>query len=102
VSAARRESAPGRPDPDQRAPAPPASDADDLLTVAEVCAWFKVQASWVYDEVQADRLPFVRLGRQHLRFRRGDLRAFLAARTRQPVRRTRAPRDPNGGLEPLD
>ena len=77
--------------------------ADDLLTVEDVCAWFKVTRSWVYDEVEAGRLPYIRLGRQHLRFHRSELRLFLAARSRQSLqRRPRPPRSPNDRLEPLD
>lgn len=40
---------------------------------------------WVYDEVEAGRLPYVRLGRKHLRFRRPDLARFLAPRARPAV-----------------
>ena len=54
---------------------------DDMLTVEELCAWFKVSKDWVYDEVEAHRLPYVRLGRRHLRFRRRELQRYLDART---------------------
>lgn len=53
----------------------------ELLTVAEVCALFKVTRDWVYDEVEADRMPHVHLGRKHLRFFRSDLQQYLAERT---------------------
>ncbi len=73
-----------------------------LLNVAEVCAWFKVTKDWVYDEVEAGRLPYVRLGRRHLRFRRSDLDQYLAANVqRRAVRPTSAGQNPPGGLEPL-
>jgi excisionase family DNA binding protein len=76
---------------------------DELLTVDEVCAWFKVATSWVYDEVEAGRLPYVRIGRQHLRFRRSELRQFIESRRRQPLaRRPRPPISTTRGLEPLD
>lgn len=82
----------------------PPEDVDEpLLTVEDVAAWFRVHRSWVYDEVEAGRLPFVRLGRQHLRFRRAELQQFLQARSRQPLlRRPRPPRSATSDLEPLD
>ena len=59
-----------------------AGDHDEMLTVEDLCAWWKVTKAWVYDEVEAGRLPYVRLGRRHLRFRRRDLQLFLDDRTR--------------------
>jgi excisionase family DNA binding protein len=56
---------------------------DELLTVEDVCAWFKVTRDWVYDEVQARRLPFLRLGRKHLRFRRAELLDYLEGQARR-------------------
>lgn len=90
-------------DQDESAPAKtplPTGGADQpLLTVQDVCGWFKVEPSWVYDEVQAERLPFIRIGRQSLRFRQVELEQFLAdSRDRQLKRNRRAP----GELEPLD
>jgi excisionase family DNA binding protein len=81
----------------------PRDDGDALLTVDDVCAWFKVTRSWVYDEVQAGRLPYVRIGRQHLRFRRTELRQFIEAHSRRSLqRRPHSPNPAVGGLEPLD
>ena len=60
-------------------PPPEPADPEELLTVEEVCAWFKVKKNWVYDEVEAGRLPHLRLGRRHLRFRRSELEAYLTA-----------------------
>jgi excisionase family DNA binding protein len=60
----------------------PKAEEIDLLTVDEVCALFKVTKDWVYDEVEAERLPHVRLGRKHLRFIRSDLQQYLTAHTR--------------------
>jgi excisionase family DNA binding protein len=78
-------------------------DADALLSVEEVCAWFKVTKSWVYDEVEAGRLPYVRIGRQHLRFRRTELRQFIEAHSRRSLqRRPRSPNPAGGRLESLD
>jgi excisionase family DNA binding protein len=51
-----------------------------LLTVDDVCAWFAVSKAWVYDEVEAGRLPYIRLGRKHLRFDRAQLEEYLQAR----------------------
>jgi excisionase family DNA binding protein len=56
----------------------------DLLTVADVCALFKVTKDWVYDEVEAGRLPNVKLGRKHLRFRRRELESYLDEHLRRP------------------
>ncbi|MBK6873850.1 MAG: helix-turn-helix domain-containing protein [Kineosporiaceae bacterium] len=50
----------------------------ELLTVADVCTLFQVTKDCVYDEVEAGRLRYVRLGRKHLRFRRLDLASFLS------------------------
>jgi excisionase family DNA binding protein len=77
---------------------------EELLTVDEVCAWFKVTRAWVYDEVEAGRLPYLRLGRKHLRFRRRELTDYLAAAVRQPAPRARqgSPTGIDAALEPLD
>ena len=56
-----------------------------MLTVDELCAWFKVSKDWVYDEVEANRLPYVRLGRRYLRFRRHELERYLDSRTLGPT-----------------
>lgn len=63
------------PEPD----VPLANDLE-LLTVADVCNLFRVTKDWIYDEVEAGRLPYVRLGRKHLRFRRHDLIGYLENR----------------------
>lgn len=59
----------------------------DLLTVADVCALFKVTKDWVYDEAEAGRLPHVKLGRKHLRFRRSELESYLAHHLRSGLLR---------------
>lgn len=92
------QSQPGWSDMNERPP-----EVDELLTVKDVCAWFKVPSSWVYDEVEAGRLPYIRIGRQSLRFSRRELLLFLRARSHQPLqRRPRPPRSPNDGLEPIN
>jgi excisionase family DNA binding protein len=48
----------------------------DLLTPDQVCGLLKVRKSWLYDEVEAGRLPHLRLGRQ-LRFRPSDIADYL-------------------------
>lgn len=55
-----------------------------LLTPAQVCELLQVKRGWLYDEVQAGRLPAVRLGRQ-LRFTPQDLRAYLAGECKAEV-----------------
>ena len=76
---------------------------DELLTVDDVCAWFNVTRDWVYDEVEAGRLPYLRLGRKHLRFRRHELTDYLTAATRRPSPRPRAPAPAQRDtLAPLD
>ena len=70
---------------------PPREHEEELLTVDDVCAWFKVTRDWVYDEVEAGRLPYLRLGRKHLRFDRDELTDYLAAA---------AGRRPRRGLQP--
>jgi len=75
---------------------------DELLTVEELCAWFKVTKDWVYDEAEAGRLPYVRLGRRHLRFRRTDLEDYITTSTQtRPGRHSALPRSALG-LQPLD
>lgn len=72
----------------------PSDDAGlDLLTVADVCALFKVTKDWVYDEVEAGRLPNIKLGRKQLRFRRRELESYLAHHLR-PTRPRHGPDGP--------
>lgn len=51
---------------------------DDLMTPDEVCALLKVTKDWLYDQVQARRIPHVRLGR-HLRFSRLEVLDYVRA-----------------------
>ena len=56
--------------------------ADDLLTVEDVAALFRVPKSWVYERTRrrgADRLPFIKLGK-YVRFEEQSLRQYLASR----------------------
>ncbi len=51
-------------------------DALELLTPEELAGLLKVKLSWIYDQVEAGRLPVLRLNRR-LRFRRVDVDLFL-------------------------
>jgi excisionase family DNA binding protein len=55
---------------------PPASTADDLLTVEEVAKYLRAARQRVYDLVNSGRLPVVRDGRRLL-FRRSVIDAYL-------------------------
>jgi excisionase family DNA binding protein len=47
-----------------------------LLTPDQLCELLQVKKSWLYDEVEAGRLPCLRLGKQ-LRFRCADIMRYL-------------------------
>lgn len=51
---------------------------DELMTPDDVCDLLKVTKDWLYDQVQARRIPHIRLGR-HLRFRHAEMLAHIAA-----------------------
>lgn len=51
-------------------------DTLDLLTPEQLAELWKVKISWIYDQVEAGRLPVLRLGRR-LRFRASDVAEFL-------------------------
>jgi excisionase family DNA binding protein len=59
-----------------------------LLKVDAVCNWFGVEPDWVYDEVEAGRLPFIRLGRRNLRFLRSQLQEYLQLQSQIPSPRS--------------
>lgn len=48
----------------------------ELLTPDQLCELLQVKKSWLYDQVEAGRLPCLRLGKQ-LRFRRSDVQRYL-------------------------
>jgi len=54
----------------------PAAAEFELLTPDQLCELFQVKKSWLYDQVEARKLPCVRLGKQ-LRFRRKDVHRYL-------------------------
>src|SRR4051812_31916457 len=53
-------------------PPRPAGTGVELMTPVEVRRLLKVTKDWLYDQVEAQRIPHIRLGR-HLRFRLTDL-----------------------------
>jgi len=56
-------------------------DDDDLLTAAELAAWFGMSVEWVdIGRSEGYGPPFVKLGRL-VRYRRSDVKAWLLART---------------------
>jgi excisionase family DNA binding protein len=48
-----------------------------LMTPDEVVAALQVTKSWLYDQVQAEAIPFVRLGNRHLRFKAAEIHAYI-------------------------
>ena len=52
------------------------SHPESLWKVADVARFLTMSTSWVYKEVEAGRLPCVRIGAA-LRFRPDEIRAFL-------------------------
>jgi excisionase family DNA binding protein len=52
------------------------TDSIELLTPEELAELLKVKLSWIYDQVEAGRLPVLRLNRR-LRFRPADVASFL-------------------------
>jgi excisionase family DNA binding protein len=65
----------------------------ELVTVDQVCELLRVTRSWVYDEVEAGRMPCVRLGRQ-LRFRASAIEAWLEQHSGDPAAMPIAPAVP--------
>jgi hypothetical protein len=57
-------------------------NAEDLLTIEELCAWLKVQPSWIYERVRLrtiDQLPHIKLG-HYLRFEKQAVVGYLRRR----------------------
>jgi excisionase family DNA binding protein len=55
----------------------------ELLTADELCSLLKVKRKWLYVQVQANQIPFARLGRQ-LRFAPREIEAWLDGRWTPP------------------
>jgi len=69
---------------DARTPAPadPGS-AHSLLTATQLAERFSVSRNWVYQAVEHDRLPYVRLGAGGpIRFHAGEIDQWLEAQRR--------------------
>jgi excisionase family DNA binding protein len=58
--------------------------AEKLLTVQDVAARLNVPVSWVYARVEADQLPYLKIGR-YVRFDPSAINAYLE-RQRQAVK----------------
>jgi predicted DNA-binding transcriptional regulator AlpA len=57
-------------------------DDDELLSTRQVALWLQVSDQWLEIGRHKNYGPrFVRLSPQRVRYRRGDVRAFLASRT---------------------
>jgi hypothetical protein len=58
------------------------ADDDELLTTREVADWFRVSEEWLEIGRSKNYGPkFTRVGPHMIRYRRGDCRKFLQART---------------------
>ncbi len=53
-----------------------ATDFDGWMKPEQVCDYLQVERAWVYDQVEAGKMPHVKLGRL-LRFRRSELDAWV-------------------------
>ena len=75
-------------------PKAPETTGETLLlwSPEQVCQALACRRSWLYDQVEARRIPVVRLGRQ-LRFRPADISRYLDAHT-QPATANTLPKPP--------
>lgn len=48
-------------------------DLDKMLTPEELAEWWNVSKDWIWDAVQRNSIPYTRIGRRTLRFRRADM-----------------------------
>jgi excisionase family DNA binding protein len=69
------------------------SARDDLLTVAEVATWLKVDSRYVYRMASSGDLQKVYVGR-YLRIPQSSVDAYLKAHTVEAVKRSARPRRP--------
>jgi excisionase family DNA binding protein len=53
------------------------NDIARLMTPDEVIDLLQVTKSWLYDQVQAEAIPYVRLGNRHLRFKAAEIGAYI-------------------------
>jgi len=70
---------------------------NDLLTVGEVASLLRVPASWIYARTtdgSVEEIPHLKLGR-HLRFRRGEVLAWIERHHRGPITAGSEPEEAN-------
>jgi predicted DNA-binding transcriptional regulator AlpA len=60
-------------------------DELQLLDPDDVCALLKVTKDWLYDQVQAERIPYRRLNNRQLRFRPSEIRDYIEGTWTPPV-----------------
>jgi excisionase family DNA binding protein len=61
------------------------TQADELMTVSEIAALFKVPVSWVYERTRQrgiERIPHVKLGK-YLRFSMPEIKKWLELHYRE-------------------
>lgn len=57
------------------------NELEPLLTREDVCKLFGVKESWLNAEIQAGRIPHLRLGRKKfIRFKRAHIEEYLSTR----------------------
>jgi excisionase family DNA binding protein len=64
-------------------------EEDKLLTVSEVADYLRVAQITIYKMVSAGRITCTHVGR-NVRFRVGDIKAFVSENTSKPISRRRA------------
>jgi predicted DNA-binding transcriptional regulator AlpA len=59
-----------------------AGDPDDLMTISEVAAWFRVSLIWLHiARMHGYGPPFVKIAPRHIRYKRSDVLSWLKSRT---------------------
>jgi hypothetical protein len=60
-----------------------AGDPDDLMTTAQVAAWWDVSMIWLHiSRMRGDGPPFIQIAPRHIRYKRSHLLAWLEERMR--------------------
>jgi excisionase family DNA binding protein len=49
-----------------------------LMTPDQLCEFLQCSKDWLYEQVQAGRIPYVPIGRRSYRFRPEDIETWLA------------------------
>jgi excisionase family DNA binding protein len=60
------------------------SEDDPLMDIRGVSAWTDLSVGSIYHFVSAGRIPFIRISRRCIRFRRRDIEAWLLEKTVLP------------------